>query len=412
MLFIGLMPLIVIPAALVMLLGLWAMPRLARDDQDSRWPLFLTLTAIVLLIPIALNARHLRAGQVGLFLLLLFPALEGVLALMLVGAGSLYAQWQKAKVLFSALFLALVLLLAAIALGEAFLLLAITIPPLILALLWTAGRRVNAAGLVVLSVVVFVWLLLDALGVSASRWLIPATSSRGVHTIVRLVGVALACALISLLIYRSAESPWAISRRRVPWHLLLATFLVLGLVATVAHSGVLINATSRAAEDHLPFAEVLVAIIVGMVLTGALEKRRGFAGPLFVILAPVLIAGAYALGWLFDPQAITQHRADRLTRAIERYQRDVEAYPPSLAALTPGYLPLILRPITGRDQVWCYQGGGDYYRLGYVFYLRYYGPTLPDPYYGIKTHSSAGQPPDGPWVCDDELKRVEVTAGL
>ena len=102
-----------IPAALVMLLGLWAMPRLARDDQDRRWPLLLILTAIVLLIPIALNARHLRTGQVGLFLLLLFPALEGVLALMLVQAHFLYAKWQKAEALFSALFLALVLLLAA-----------------------------------------------------------------------------------------------------------------------------------------------------------------------------------------------------------------------------------------------------------------------------------------------------------
>ena len=45
--FIALMPLIMIPAALVMLLGLWALPRLAWDDQDRRWTLLLILTAIV-----------------------------------------------------------------------------------------------------------------------------------------------------------------------------------------------------------------------------------------------------------------------------------------------------------------------------------------------------------------------------
>jgi hypothetical protein len=316
------------------------------------------------------------------------------------------------KTLFLALFLALVLLLAAIGLGDYFVLLAISLPPIILAGLWTAGQRLNASRLAALSAVVGVWLLLETLGVGESRRLIPVTWSRAAHTMARLVSVALAYALIALLIYRSTKSQGAEDRRRVRWHLLLPGFLVVGLVAGVARSGLLIKTTGRAAEDHLPWAEVLAAIIVGMVLTGALEERRRTPGLILLIAAPVLMVGAYALGWQIDGQAITRHRADRLSQAIERYQGDMGAYPSSLAALTPRYLLFIPKPITGRDQVWCYEGGQDYYRLGYVFYQRYYGLTFPDPYYDIKIHSFAGQPPDGPWMCDEELRRLEITAGL
>jgi hypothetical protein len=65
-----------------------------------------------------------------------------------------------------------------------------------------------------------------------------------------------------------------------------------------------------------------------------------------------------------------------------------------------------------RGQVWCYQGGSDYYRLGYVFIQRYYEPTLFRPFVEIRVYSSAGQPPDSGWMCDDELLRGEATRGL
>jgi len=37
-----------------------------------------------------------------------------------------------------------------------------------------------------------------------------------------------------------------------------------------------------------------------------------------------------------------------------------------------------------RGQVWRYQGGSDYYRLGYVFIQRYYEPTLFKPFVEIR----------------------------
>ncbi len=410
MLFDFFMLLAIIPAVLVILAGLWITSWVNKGGQSRRWRLFLIVTAIIMLIPILVYARHFRTGREGLFLLLIFPALEGVLALILINWRSIYVLWQKEKSLLSVLLLALGLLVAGIAPGDPFLALAITILPIFLAVLWAVGQRLNTRGLLVaLSVAVLGWLILEALGVSGSRLLITATWSRAVHTLTRLVSLILAFIFIALLIYKSK---WTENRPQTLLHFVLAGLLVLGLNAIVMRSGILIKATARAAEDHLPFGEVLGAIVVGMVLTGAMQGRRRLAGLTFVILMPALIVGSYALGWQFDPQAITQTRADRLSQAIVHYHADIGVYPPSLADLTPNYLPFIVGPLTGRDQVWCYEGGQDYYRLGYVYYQRYYGPTFPDPYYDINTHSFAGQLPHGSWICDDELRRVEITHGL
>jgi hypothetical protein len=39
-------------------------------------------------------------------------------------------------------------------------------------------------------------------------------------------------------------------------------------------------------------------------------------------------------------------------------------------------------------------------------------PTLFKPFVEIRVYSSAGQPPDSGWMCDDELLRGEATRGL
>ena len=46
---------------------------------------------------------------------------------------------------------------------------------------------------------------------------------------------------------------------------------------------------------------------------------------------------------------------ERIEGAVELYHQETGAYPASLADLTPGYMPFILGPLTGRGLVWCYQ---------------------------------------------------------
>jgi len=122
------------------------------------------------------------------------------------------------------------------------------------------------------------------------------------------------------------------------------------------------------------------------------------------------------LGWLFEPQTITTARAMDLHKAIEDYHQDTGQYPPDLNALFPDYQLFLLGPLTGRGQVWCYQSGADYYRLGYVLFERYhpYNDDTPfyEPYYEIKVPAATGQPPGPAWMCDTELERYKVHGGL
>jgi hypothetical protein len=51
-----------IPAGLVMLVGLSAGPRVAKEDEERRWLLILVLTVIALLVPTAVHAPNFWTG--------------------------------------------------------------------------------------------------------------------------------------------------------------------------------------------------------------------------------------------------------------------------------------------------------------------------------------------------------------
>ena len=186
--------------------------------------------------------------------------------------------------------------------------------------------------------------------------------------------------------------------------------------AVTLRHGVLVRATSRAAEDHLPFAVLAVGVIAGFLLTLTASGKLRRVGIAFTILIPVVIAFSYTIGLQLEPQAITAARAYRLGQAIEDYFGETGEYPTHLRDLTPSHLLFISGPLTGRGQVWCYQSGPGYYRLGYIFFQRYY--EYPDdtpfwePYYEIKVPHAAGQPPEGEWICDEELRLYKQHGGL
>ena len=161
---------------------------------------------------------------------------------------------------------------------------------------------------------------------------------------------------------------------------------------------------------------LVLVMIAGLLLAltaSGIVRRAGIA---FMILIPVVIAFSYSVGLQFEPQAITAARAGRLAWAIERYYQDTGAYPTNLRDLAPSHLPIISGPLTGRGQMWCYQSGPGYYRLGYIFFQRYYENTddtpFWEPYYEIKVPYAAGQPPAGEWMCDEELQLYKQHGGL
>jgi len=267
-------------------------------------------------------------------------------------------------------------------------------------------------GLLVASLLVLALQISQAVGLLGGRLYGVPEWLKIVSGLAGMLMVVFALLLAAILIYRAMDEKRPVDKTRRIIYLSLSVLLLLGLAATVVRHGVMVKATAHAAEDHMPFGQVALAVILGMVLTALLVGRSRRVGLAFAILVPVLIVVSYAAGFLFEPQAVTAARAERIEGAVELYHQETGAYPASLADLIPGYMPFVLGPLTGRDQVWCYQGGSDYYRLGYVFIQRYYEPTLFRPFVEIRVYSSAGQPPDSGWMCDDELLRGEATRGL
>ena len=412
MLLILYLTLVGVIAVLLILAGIWVVSAQSQGDRTRRWILFLLATSVLLAVPLAVFAGGFRTSAPGLVLILEIPALIGILSLLIINGRAVFIRWQDEKGLVSILLLALLMLLVVMTLGDPYLPLILLLPTMVLAGVWLATRRLQVGGLVVISLVVLVLIILDAVGVIAAHFVLATSSLWAAYSITSILMLFLALALSALLVDRSLESWSANNSKSSIAFMILAALLVLGLAAATLRHGILTNATARAAEDHLPIGVVAVAVMVGLLLTFGLKQGHTRAGPTFSLLVPVLIAVSYSSGWFLDPLAITANRGEQINQAVLTYNQEKNIYPDTLSGLSPDYLPFILGPLTGRGQVWCYRSGEGFYQLGYVIFQRYYGPTFPEPHYEIKIVDFAGQTPEGPWMCDDELELMKKTGGL
>lgn len=367
-------------------------------------------------IPFALFASQVRTEGAVFFLFLILPILVGALAWLLINWRAVYELWGTEKQLVSLLLLALLITTASTAVGDIYVTLLIVLTTFFTALLWIAVNRIGPSGVVAFGIVLSVFLLVDALGLVGNHFVFNNTWLRGVYRLIGGLIAVLATATAGLCVYQALKQSPAIDRRSQLTYIVMAVILVLCVGLVTLRHGTLTNATSRAYEDHFPLGVFYSILIIGLVLILSLKDKARLAGLAFVIITLVFIVGSYTLGWLIDPQAVTAARAEGIDQAIQRYREKTGEYPPNLKVLAPGYLPILLGPLTGRGQVWCYQSGEDYYRLGYVIYERYhqYADVTPfwEPYYEIKVSSSAGQPPGTAWMCDEELENFKQNGGL
>jgi hypothetical protein len=65
------------------------------------------------------------------------------------------------------------------------------------------------------------------------------------------------------------------------------------------------------------------------------------------------------------------------------------------------YLP---QPVVVRQAGWCYQGGEDFYRLGYVSGSFTYFQAN----FLTEIFSQAGSPPEREWSCDEWIAQFEA----
>jgi hypothetical protein len=272
-----------------------------------------------------------------------------------------------------------------------------------LALAWWAARA-SGPGLVVLSLVCLGSLVFTGGGAIFTPGLDNPSWVNTTLQIIAGLAMVLAIFLSSALLYtglkNEAEKDWP----AVGWRILLAILLVGGSVYWVYWDGVWSAAHARAFEDHLPLAQFLLALMAGASLALSLSGWRRLSGLVFVFLVCAVAIQVLLWGWNTSAFKLTEQRAERVNTAIKRYYQANGRYPEGLADLTPRYLLFLPPPVVMRLGGWCYQGGQDFYRLGYVSGLFTYQQAT------FETHlfAKAGELPDGGWNCDrivDRFKR-------
>jgi hypothetical protein len=142
----------------------------------------------------------------------------------------------------------------------------------------------------------------------------------------------------------------------------------------------------------------LAALFSGVTLSITLSGRKKLAGFLYSLLIPALMIAVSARAQRVDFRQLTEERAERVTQAIETHYAREGRYPQDLRQLTPWYILSLPGPVIIYGQDWCYDGGDDYYRLGYVYREHWSDPRLIGRIYKTK-----GEVPDLHRICDEEI---------
>jgi len=146
----------------------------------------------------------------------------------------------------------------------------------------------------------------------------------------------------------------------------------------------------------------LTALAAGMFLAlfAPFERLawRWLLGAGYAALAPLFLFQVFYQGFQMDYHALTRQRADQVAQTLEAYRQQEGEYPQSLEALAPQGAAALPQPFILRGETWCYQGGGDAYRLG-ALYREYFSSPLE-----VRVYASQGALPEGGWECDARLE--------
>ena len=223
------------------------------------------------------------------------------------------------------------------------------------------------------------------------------------------IGVVLSALLIRKLFLNDHPLNWRIVSSTL--------FMVAILFLMVGYQGMIVSlwdvATDGLGWVFLWMTTSTIGIGSAMLIAWSMPRKHLWAAILFALTVPWVLWQSHNLAnydrnheWGTKPVIITERRAKKIDRAIQRYYNVNNEYPKTLSNLTPSYLLYVPTPfiIPGLD--WCYEGGNGHYRFGYV-YREYF--SMPA---SVRIHSFAGEPSDTNWKCQDEADMYSKPLGF
>lgn len=402
----------ILPATLI----LWIASRIrvsTPEDQGlTRWSRFLLGTLVTLLaILVVTMPAHNRVAS---FLWIMFmPVTCGVMAILLIQFLSNHAVWSGDRL--KTLLLCLIAISLTIFLGSVegfYTPLFIALSGLFVALVWWMWNRigkkymlVGAIQIILLGVSIWAADANDQL-IESPEWLSTVVQILIVFIPVMSIGVA------ARLVFDVVSGNLSTDKHKI----LFGMILIVSTLFIIGYQMVLASVWD-VATDGLggPFLWTLVTIssmTAAMIMAWLLPGTRKLIALAFAVLVPLSMQYPHWIGtygpdgeWGMSPAYITERRAETITNAIEGYYKDHDEYPISLKVLFPQNLIHIPRPIMIPGQTWCYEGGPDYYRLGYVYRRCFSTPA------SVRIHASSGEPPNSYWPCEDEAARYPGPSG-
>lgn len=398
----------IIPAVFIVSFGRFWRPVEAEPGSYPSWARFVAIFQILLIgIMILVTLASNDIGSLIAFLIL--PAVSALLAeslLYAVMSLSGLALHREVSLLRwpAALLLSVPLMLAALGwLSDPYYVRLILYGGGLLAFAWLDWERLGKwRALPYLSLLVLLLMAVWRADTRNEFLFLPPSLARLANFLVS-AAIGLGCIVLFRILGRWLNEEGFPNFKRLFW----LALLVAPILLLEAWLGGTISAWDVATDGlgGIFMSEIVAMLGIGAVslLAWRLPEKRLSAAYAATFVLPIIMLIATNLGtygptgeWGQVPHIRTERRAALIDRAIKRYRQDHGSYPQALSALTPGYLLYLPTPFIIPRQDWCYQGGEDYYRLGYVNREYFSTPT------SVEVHASAGQPPDDGWNCFKE----------
>lgn len=393
----------ILPAGLLMWAGNLVRARATDENAEKHWFRFLLGGMGLTMLAFAIT-RLISERVFSLSAPILLPILFGFATAL--GVHLLQDRKLDAKATLP-LFLAALLLLSWITLSSDWMFLVlILLAAALTALFWLVWERSSKwyPALFALEVILLGISIrisdLNRIADLSPRWLSSLVSAAS-YLIIPWTGVVMA----ALLIRRLMTGP-----RPLNWRAVVTTMVMVAVLFLLIGYQAMLTSLWDVATDGLGWVFLwLTASTIGigsaMLMAWSLPRRQLWVPILFALTVPLVLVQAHDLAnyerdhtWGTKPILTTERRADKIEMAIQRYYEGHDQYPPALNDLTPRYLLYVPNPfiIPGLD--WCYEGGDDFYRFGYV-YRQYFSVPA-----SVRIHSSAGEPPNPHWKCEDDAE--------